>query len=115
FRRLRTAAPIMLVIASFALGIVFRESIRAIWGPSAHFYDVGIQRPWVVLGFRVTPTQVVVIGAAIVAMLALHFLLQRTRLGVAMRATADSGPLAQACGVDTDRVVRMVWFIGAGL
>lgn len=114
FRKLRTAAPIMLVIASFALGIVFRESIRAIWGPAAHFYDFGIPRPWVVGGFRITPTQVVVIAAAIVAMLALHFLLRRTRLGVAMRATADNGDLAQACGVGTDRVIRTVWFIGAG-
>lgn len=113
FRKLRAAAPIMLVIASFALGIVFRETIRAIWGPSPFFYDVGIPRPWVVGGFRVTPTQVVVVGAAIAAMLSLHFLLKRTRLGIAMRATADNGPLAQACGVGTEGIVRMVWFVGA--
>ncbi|MGV8840115.1 MAG: branched-chain amino acid ABC transporter permease [Bauldia sp.] len=119
FRRLRKAAPIMLMIASFALGIVLRETIRAIWGPSAYFYGIGIARPWRIEmpwggpDLLITPTQAIVIVAALVAILAFHLLLSRTRLGVAMRGTAENAPLAQASGINTDRVIRMVWFIGA--
>jgi branched-subunit amino acid ABC-type transport system permease component len=70
--------------------------------------------PWQIFGARITPTQVAVIAAALIAMLAFHLLLSRTTLGIAMRATADNGPLAQASGIPTRSVVRAVWFIGAG-
>jgi branched-chain amino acid transport system permease protein len=118
FRRLRKAQPIMLMIASFALGIVLRETIRAIWGPSAYFYG-GFARPWRITmpwggdPLLLTPTQLIVIVTAIGAILAFYVLLSRTRLGVAMRGTAENAPLAQASGINTDNVIRMVWFIGA--
>jgi branched-subunit amino acid ABC-type transport system permease component len=47
-------------------------------------------------------------------MFSLHILLTRTKLGKAMRATSDNPPLALASGIDIDRVVLWVWFIGAG-
>jgi branched-subunit amino acid ABC-type transport system permease component len=114
FSRPRATSPIMLMIISFALGIGMRETVRAIWGPSPFFYNVGIMAPWQIFGARITPTQVAVIAAALIAMLAFHLLLSRTTLGIAMRATADNGPLAQASGIPTRSVVRAVWFIGAG-
>ena len=114
FARLRRADPIMLMIASFALGIIIRETIRAIWGPSGQFYEVGIFRPYRWGDLRITPTQIVVITAAVSAMLFFHLLLKRTRLGIAMRATADNAALAQASGVHSERIIRIVWFVGAG-
>jgi branched-subunit amino acid ABC-type transport system permease component len=48
-------------------------------------------------------------------MLAFHLLLTRTKLGVAMRATADNQPLSEASGIFTERIIRIVWFIGAAL
>ncbi len=113
FSRLDGASPIMLMIASFALGIALRELVRAIWGPSPFFYSLGVLAPWQFLGLRITPTQVGVIVAAIVAMLGFHLLLSRTTLGIAMRATADNPALAQASGIATNRVIRAVWFIGS--
>jgi branched-subunit amino acid ABC-type transport system permease component len=104
----------MLMIASFALGIAMREAVRAAWGPAPFFYKTGILAPWTVFGARVTPTQVAIIAAALVAMVAFHLLLSRTRLGIAMRATADNPPLSQASGIPTERVIRAVWFIGSG-
>jgi len=114
FSRLRLASPIMLMIASFALGIAMREMVRAIWGPSPFFYSLGVLPPLRVLGALITPTQIAVIAAALLAMIAFHLLLSRTRLGIAMRATADNAPLSQASGISTERVIRAVWFIGSG-
>jgi branched-subunit amino acid ABC-type transport system permease component len=113
FFRLRSASPIMLMIASFALGIALRESIRGIWGPSPFFYSLGVLPPFRLFSARITPTQVAIVVAAILAMIAFHLLLSRTRLGIAMRATADNVVLSQASGIATDRVIRAVWFIGA--
>ena len=41
--------------------------------------------------------------------------LQRARFGKAMRAVADNGPLASASGINTDRVVKLVWIGGSAL
>lgn len=112
FSRVRVSSPIMLMIISFALGIGLRETIRAIWGPSPFFYKLGVMAPWKVFGARITPTQAAVIIAALVAMVGFHLLLSRTRLGIAMRATADNPPLAQASGIPTKSIIRAVWFIG---
>ncbi len=114
FSRIRQSAPIMLMITTFFLGIVMRETVRAIWGPSPFFFEIGVLRPWEVAGARITPFQLAIILAAVVAMLAFHLLLTRTTLGVAMRATADNAPLSQASGIHTERVIRAVWFIGSG-
>ena len=113
FSKLRTASPVMLMIAGFALGIAMREAIRAIFGPSPFFYKIGVLAPLDVFGLRITPTQIAVIGAAFVAMLGFHLMLSRTRLGIAMRATANNQQLAEACGVHSEGVIRTVWFIGA--
>ncbi|WP_313695406.1 branched-chain amino acid ABC transporter permease [Halorarum halobium] len=57
-------------------------------------------------------TLVVIAGGL---MLGLHFLLQRTKLGKAMRAMADNEDLARITGIPTERVIRFTWVIGAGL
>jgi len=113
FSRLRAASPVMLMITSFALGIAMRETVRLFGGPSPYFYELGLQRPWEILGGRITPVAAFIIAAAIVAMLVFHLLLSRTRLGIAMRATADNGELSQASGIHTERIIRVVWFVGS--
>ena len=48
-------------------------------------------------------------------MLAVHYLLSRTRTGKAMRAMSDSPELARLTGIDTEAVVRATWVGGAGV
>jgi branched-chain amino acid transport system permease protein len=52
---------------------------------------------------------------AVSLMLGLHLLLQRTKLGKAMRAMADNQDLARITGIPTERIVTYTWIIGAGL
>jgi len=114
FKRLRKATAIMLMITSFGLGIALRESIRAAWGTSPHFYPMELQRPLTFLGAAITPIQIGIVAAALGCMLGFHLLLNRTKLGIAMRATADNPRLAEASGINTEKVISMVWFIGCG-
>lgn len=114
FRRLRERADVILMIASFALSIAIREFVLMIWGPSPQFYPVGFSPPLHVLGALITPVQIWIIAAALVCMVGFHLLLNRTRLGVSMRASADNRLLSEACGIPTDRVVRIIWLIGSG-
>jgi branched-chain amino acid transport system permease protein len=59
--------------------------------------------------------EVSLVVVAVSLMLGLHLMLQRTRLGKAMRAMADNQDLARITGIPTERVVRYTWIIGAGL
>lgn len=63
----------------------------------------------------VTLHSVVLIVVASVLMLGVHLLLQRTKMGTAMRAMADNKPLAQVTGIPTERVIRLTWIIGGAL
>jgi branched-chain amino acid transport system permease protein len=57
-------------------------------------------------------TVVVVAGGL---MLGVHLLLQRTKLGKAMRAMSDNESLARITGIPTERVIRSTWIIGGAL
>ncbi|WP_405216114.1 branched-chain amino acid ABC transporter permease [Agrococcus sp. Ld7] len=50
---------------------------------------------------------------AIVVLVAVGLFLTRTRLGKATRAVSDNASLASASGIDVDRVIRIVWVLGA--
>lgn len=115
FSKLRDSPPAILMIASFGLGMVMQYGVQAIWGAGARAYPLPLSRPWIILDGRLTPAGAAVILAAVLSMLAFHLLLTRTKLGMAMRATADNPRLTEASGIFSERIIRIVWFIGAAL
>ena len=46
---------------------------------------------------------------------AVHYLLSYTKIGKAMRAMSDSPELARLTGIDTEKVIRATWIVGASL
>ncbi len=63
----------------------------------------------------ITNQSLVAMAIAIVVLAAVGFALLRTRIGRATRAVSDNPALASASGIDTDRVIRLVWTIAMGL
>ncbi|WP_027119016.1 branched-chain amino acid ABC transporter permease [Natronorubrum tibetense] len=55
------------------------------------------------------------IVAAVALMLGVHLMLQRTKLGKAMRAMSDNRDLALVTGIPTEQIIRWTWMIGGGL
>jgi branched-chain amino acid transport system permease protein len=64
---------------------------------------------------QVTAHEIMLIVTTVGLMIGIHVLLQRTRLGKAMRAMADNRDLARARGIPTERVIRWTWLIGGGI
>lgn len=62
-----------------------------------------------------TNVSFVAMGISIVVLMAVGFILLRTRIGRATRAVADNPSLAAASGIDVDKVIRLVWTVSAGL
>ncbi len=116
YKPFRTSPTIMVVIASFGMMLMIRSLVQFIWGVQLKGMTPGIQRPMVFFdSLRISPKHVLIIGAAIVLMLAVHYLLSKTKIGKAMRAMSDSPELAKLTGIDTEKVVRMTWIVGGGL
>lgn len=115
FARLRHTTPILMMIASFGVGIALRETVRAIWGSSPRSYDMGLQNPIAIAGGTITHIQVWILITAAASMVVFYLLLKFTRLGIAMRATADNSGLSAASGINTERVIGTVWFLGAAV
>jgi branched-subunit amino acid ABC-type transport system permease component len=113
FRSFRNKGDVAPMIASLGIAIAIRHLIQSIWGPQILQYDYQIEPGIRLLGGFITRPQLGILVTVPLAMIAFHGLLQYTAIGKAMRATATNPELAQASGIDTDRIIRLVWFIGS--
>lgn len=104
-----------MVIVTLGLAILIENLILAVWGPRYFTYHIPIGRTFHLGGLILTVSQIVVIGVSAAVMVLLHLLLHRTRLGRAMRATADDDTLARTSGIRTARVKDVVWLVSGAL
>jgi branched-subunit amino acid ABC-type transport system permease component len=104
-----------MVIVSLAVSLMIANLLLPIVGyfPVSYQEDPGRLIRWGAIAL--TRDQFIIIGIAVVLMLAIHALLTYTRLGKAMRATAANPTLARNCGIPTQRVIDAVWLITGAL
>lgn len=113
-RRLR-ATSTTLIIISIGLALFLRNGILLTWGGEAKRYNLPISEAIDLFGIKIKFYNLIVLGLAIVAIAGLHFLLQHTKIGKAMRAVADDIDLARVTGIDVEQVVLWTWIISASL
>jgi branched-chain amino acid transport system permease protein len=115
--RLRGAHLVLFAMASLAMEFFLRSWIYLIWGPDFRFYYVGRANPALdlPLGIRVRADQLFILVLAFVLVAIVYLLLEKTKMGKAMRATADNPELAQVRGINTERVIAWTWMLGGGL
>ncbi len=113
--RRKNADLVSLVIISIGLSIIVRNAIIFIWGGSTRNFDLPVRRGIEMLGVTITHNQLIGLGTAILFMVLVHFFLKNTKLGKAMRAISDDINLARMSGIDSDKVIMWMWFIGIGL
>jgi branched-chain amino acid transport system permease protein len=114
--RHRNAGLVILAMASLGMAIIVRSLVYLGWGPDQRFYTPGLQYAHQFpFGIALKPDQMFIGATAIVSVALVYLLLYRTKLGKAMRATADNMELAKVAGIDTERVVIATWAIGGSL
>lgn len=113
FAPLRRSGKLTLLVASIGLAFFLRNLAHAIWGAQLRTYDVPLQRGIWLGGVMITPNQIIILLTAIVMMGCLYVLLKKTKIGKAMRASSDNLDLADVSGVDVERVISLVWILGA--
>lgn len=112
FQHFRNRSPVVLLVVSIGLSFILRNLIRIIWGSGSKRFDVAIERAPTLAGVQILPDQVAIVLLSLAALGATFLLLQRTDIGIAMRAASDDTDLARIRGVDTERLTLYVWVVG---
>jgi len=117
YRRLRNAPRLAPLITAIGMSFLLQTIAMILWGRNYHTFPqlVSTAPLQPVAGVFVTPIQVTIVVGSALIMAALIVLVTKTRLGRAMRATAENHRVAALMGVDTNLIIALTFVIGAAL
>lgn len=116
YRRLRNAPRLAPLITAIGVSILLQTIAMMVWGRNPlPFPQVLPGESFQIAGALITPAQVMLLVSAVVCMIGLVLLVEKTRMGRAMRATAENPRVAGLMGVDANRVIVFTFAIGAAL
>lgn len=113
-RRRGTSLTSMMVV-SIGLALAVRYLIQFLFGGDDQFYRLATQTPVDLGPVELTPRSIIIIVVTFVTLTGVALFLLRARFGKAIRAVSDNPSLASATGINSDRVILIVWVIGGAL
>jgi len=117
FRPMRGAPQVTGFIASLAVSILLQNlGILVLTAQPRNFHFPDVMRERLVLGpATMSVIDLVIVPTTLVLMAALVVMVKTTRLGMAMRASAENLEVARLMGINVDRVIRSAFAIGSAL
>ncbi len=116
YRPLRNAPRLAPLITAIGMSLLLQTLAMIIWKPNPKPFPALLPPDPIDLGGPViTVTQILILGLTAVILAALMWLVNRTKLGRAMRATAENPRVAGLMGVKPDFVISATFIIGAAL
>ncbi|WP_052664079.1 branched-chain amino acid ABC transporter permease [Nitriliruptor alkaliphilus] len=114
--RRRGTGLIAMLVVSIGLSIFLRYLFLYFFdGRTRPYAQYAVQQAWNFGPFRIVPKDLVIIVLSVLILGAVGLMLQKTKVGKAMRAVAGNKDLAEASGIDVERVILWVWGVGGGL
>jgi len=116
YRPLRGAPRLAPLITAIGVSIILQHFALMIWSRNIlAFPQILESRTYFIGGAAITTVQIAILLICLALMSALAWLVYRTPLGTAMRATAQNPQVAGLMGIDVNRVIAATFVIGAGL
>jgi branched-chain amino acid transport system permease protein len=116
YRRLRNAPRLAPLITAIGVSFILENAMQLWHGPSPVAFPAVIPNPTLTIGgVSIAAEQVVVIALAVFVMLALQLFIHNTRMGRAMRATAQDRDAAQLMGININRTIAVTFLVGSAL
>ena len=116
YRPLRQAPRLAPLITAIGVSMVLQQVAMLAWGRNYHsFPQLLPATPREIAGAQITDLQILIIVVAVSIMAGLLLLVNRTRLGRAMRATAENPQIAALMGVDANRIIALTFALGSAL
>jgi neutral amino acid transport system permease protein len=114
--RRRGTGLVAALVVSIGLSLALRYLVQIVFGGRSQAYaDYQGQRAVDYGAFSLTNRALASIIISIIVLILVALMLQRTKIGKAMRAVSDNRDLAASSGIDVDRVILVVWMMGAAL
>ena len=116
YRPLRGAPRLAPLITAIGISIILQHVAMLIWSRNPLAFPQIIKaQSYDLAGATITSVQIAILGISVAMMAGLAALVYRTKLGTAMRATAQNPQIAGLMGVDANRVIAFTFVIGAAL
>lgn len=116
YRPLRSAPRLSVLITAVGMSFTLEYGVRQVFGPSPKAYPLRISGGMVtVLGAQISVAQISLMLVAALLMAVLAFYVNRTREGRAMRAIALDSRASTLMGIDVNRTISRVFFVGSAL
>ncbi len=114
YRPLRNSPKLAPLITAIGMSLLLQTLAMIIWKPNYKPYPNLLPAvPFNVGGAVITTTQILILGMTAVSLAVLMWVVNRTKLGRAMRATAENPRVASLMGVKPDVVISATFVIGA--
>ncbi|GAX90876.1 branched-chain amino acid ABC transporter permease [Effusibacillus lacus] len=116
FKPLRNSDRVNLMVSSLGVSIILQNAVQLIWGPDPRNLQSPFTNMQIHLGGMVLNGQrlfVVFVAALLIGVL--YYVIQKTKIGIAMRACAFDMETAKLMGIKANRIIIMTFAIGAGL
>ncbi len=114
--QVKKAPNLIYLLASFGVFIFIENIIALIYGNQILFMrPLAEASSYSFFGASITLTQIVIIVVSIATLLALWIFIEKTKLGLALKAVADDPQAAQLVGIDSVRLTQVAFFVGSVL
>jgi neutral amino acid transport system permease protein len=115
YEPIRNRGPAVLLISSVGVAFVIGGAIDAIVGVGIRTFDIPLATSYRFYGLRITNYQTLLVAFAAISVVSIALFLNKTNIGLAIRAMAADPQLASARGIDVRRTSRAVWLLASGL
>jgi len=116
YKPVRHHSRLASLITAIGVSLLLEYGGQVVFGASPRFFPQMIRsRTYTLGGAQVTNQSLLIIVVAIVVMFGLQFIVHRTKIGKAMRATSYNLSVAKLMGINTDRVIAFTFALGSGL
>jgi len=116
YRPVRQHSRLTSLITAIGVSLLLEYGGQVVFGATPRFFPQMIRAEiYSIGGVQITNQSLLIIVVAIVMMFGLEFIVHRTRIGTAMRATSFNLSVAKLMGINTDFVIAFTFALGSAL
>ncbi|AOT69136.1 branched-chain amino acid ABC transporter permease [Geosporobacter ferrireducens] len=114
--RIKNAPKVTSLISTIGVSIFLQNMVMLLWGSETKNFPMVLNLGTTnIMGVKISYFQLLIMAVCFILMATLTVIIQKTKMGKAMRATAQNMEAAKLMGIHVDQVISFTFFLGAAL